>query len=68
VENIHPSLHKFDKENKSIIIETDFQSDRGSSAIMERHISVVVERFEGKLERILSELKKMTQLVKQPSK
>jgi hypothetical protein len=35
---------------------------------MQRHISVIEEEFGEKLERIMSELEKMTLTVKQPSK
>jgi hypothetical protein len=54
--------------DRSTTLETDFQSNRDSFAAMERRISAIAESFDGKLERILSDLEKMTQLVKQPDK
>jgi hypothetical protein len=50
--------------NRSTTIETDFQSTRDLVAVMQCQISAIAEEFDGKLERILSELEKMTQLVK----
>jgi hypothetical protein len=41
---------------------------RDSLGVMQRHISVMEEKFGEKLERIMSELEKMTLTVKQPSK
>jgi hypothetical protein len=49
-------------------IETDFQSNHDSSAVTQRHISVIAEGFGRKLERILSELEKVTESVKHQSK
>jgi hypothetical protein len=43
-------------------------SRRDSLSVMQNHTSGIAERPPGKLERILLELEKMAQLVKQPSK
>jgi hypothetical protein len=68
MENTDDLFQKIDRENKNPTIETDFQSNRDSFAVTQLHISAIAERFDGKLERILYELEKMTKLVKYRSK
>jgi hypothetical protein len=67
-ENIHVFLQKFDRKNRSTTIETDFQSHCAWFAVMHCLISAIAEGFDGMLEIILSELEKIAQLVKRPSK
>jgi hypothetical protein len=67
-ENIHDLLQEFNRDFKSITIDADLQSIRGSLGVMQRRISVIEDEFGEKLERIMSELEKMTPTVKQPSK
>jgi hypothetical protein len=66
-ENLCDLSQEFDRENSCTTIETDFQSDGASFAVMQRDISAIAEGFKGKLERILSEPERMTQFVKQSS-
>jgi hypothetical protein len=67
-ENVHDLLQAFNRDFRSATIEADLQSIRDSLGVMQRHISVKEEKFGEKLERIISELEEMTELVKQPSK
>jgi hypothetical protein len=53
---------------RSTTIDADLQSIRDSLGVMQRRISVMEEEFGEKLERIMSELEKMTLTVKQPGK
>jgi hypothetical protein len=66
-ENIRNSFHEFNRVNISTSIKTDFPPNLDSTAVMQRHISAIAEGSDGELDRILSELEKMTQLIKQPS-
>jgi hypothetical protein len=67
-ENVYDLLHGLNRDFRSTTIEADLQSIRDSLGVMQRRISVMEEEFEEKLERIMSELEKMTLKVKQPSK
>jgi hypothetical protein len=66
--NIHDLLHELDRKHSITIIETNFQSNRDSFAVMQCRISAIADGFDGKLERIPSELGKMIELVKRPSR
>jgi vacuolar-type H+-ATPase subunit E/Vma4 len=66
-ENIHNSLQELDSTLTGMTIEAEFQSIRNTFATVQRRISMIEEKFDDKLETILSELEKMTEMVKQPS-
>jgi hypothetical protein len=57
-----------DRTNRSTTIEPDFQSNRNLFAVIRRHRSPITEGLDGKPEKILSEVEKMTQLLKPPNK
>jgi hypothetical protein len=67
-ENIDNLFQEFDRENRSTTIEINFQFNRVSFSVMQHHTSANTEGFDGRLERILSELAETAQLVKQPNK
>jgi hypothetical protein len=67
-ENVYDLLEQLNRDFRSTTIDADLQSIRDSLGVMQRHISVMEEEFGEKLERIMSELEKMTLMVKQPSK
>jgi hypothetical protein len=67
-ENVHDLLQEFNRDFRSTTIDADLQSICNSLGIMQRRISVMEEEFGEKLERIMSELEKMTLTAKQPSK
>jgi hypothetical protein len=67
-ENVYDLLQEFNRDFRSTTINADLQSIRDSLGIMQRPISVMEEEFGDKLERIMSELEKMTLTVKQSSK
>jgi hypothetical protein len=61
-------LQELNRNVRSTTIEADLQSIRDSLGIIQRRISVIEDEFGEKLERIMSELEKMTLAVKRPSK
>jgi hypothetical protein len=65
-ENRSDLLQEFDK--KAEAQQSKPISCCGSFSLMQSHTSGTAERPEAKLERILLELEKMVQLIKQPSK
>jgi hypothetical protein len=67
-ENVHDLLQELNRDFRSTTIDADLQSIRDSLGVMQRRISVMEDEFGEKLERIMSELEKMTLTVKQPSK
>jgi hypothetical protein len=67
-ENVYDLLQELNRDFRSTTIDADLQSIRDSLGVMQSHISVMEEEFADKLERIMSELEKMTPTVKQPSK
>jgi hypothetical protein len=67
-ENVHDLLQELNGDFRSTTIDADLQSIRGSLGVMQCRISVMEEEFGEKLERIMSELEKITLTVKQPSK
>jgi uncharacterized protein (DUF2342 family) len=67
-ENIYDLLQELNRDFRSTTIDADLQSIRDSLGVMQRRISVMEEEFVEKLERIMSELEKMTLTVKRPSK
>jgi hypothetical protein len=67
-ENVHDLLQGLNRDFRSTTINAGLQSIRDSLGIMQRRISLMEEEFGEKLERIMSELEKMTLTVKQPSK
>jgi hypothetical protein len=67
-ENAYDLLQELNTDFRSTTIDADLQSIRDSLGVMQCRISVMEEEFGEKLERIMSELEKMTLTVKQPSK
>jgi hypothetical protein len=67
-ENIHHLFQEFGGEHRSTTIEADLQFNCDSFAVKQGHRLAIADGFDGKLERILLELEKMTQSVKQLSK
>jgi hypothetical protein len=63
-ENAHDLLQELDRDFRSTTIEADLQPIRHSLGVMQRRISVMEDEFGEKLERIMSELEKMTLTVK----
>jgi hypothetical protein len=63
-ENVHDLLQEFDRDISGSTIEADLQLIRDSLGVMQRRISVMEEEFGEKLERIMSELEKMTLTIK----
>jgi hypothetical protein len=63
---VYDLLQELNRDFRSTIIDADLQSIRDSLGVMQRRISVMEEEFGEKLERIMSELEKMTLTVKQP--
>jgi hypothetical protein len=61
-------LQEFGRDFRSTTVEADLHSIRDLPDVMQRYISVIEEEFGEKLERIMSELEKMTLTVKHPSK
>jgi hypothetical protein len=45
-EDTYDLLQEFDSENRRTTIETDFQSNRGSFAVVQCHISAIAEGFD----------------------
>jgi hypothetical protein len=66
--NVHELFQALDRSLRKTTIEAEFQSIRDGFADMQRRLSIIEEKFNAEFETILSELDKMTQLVKQPSK
>jgi hypothetical protein len=67
-ENEYDLLQELNRDFRSTTIDADLQSIRDSLGVMQRRISMMEEEFGEKLERIMSELEKMTLTVEQPSK
>jgi hypothetical protein len=67
-ENVHDLLQELNRDFRSTTIHALLQSIRDSLGVIQRRISVMEEEFGEKLERIMSELDKMTLTVQQPSK
>jgi hypothetical protein len=67
-ENVEDLLQELNRDFRSTTIDADLQSIRDSLGVMQPRISVMEEEFGEKLERIMSQLEKMTLTVKQPSK
>jgi hypothetical protein len=67
-EDVYDLLQELNRDFRSTTIDADLQSIHDSLGIMQRRISVMQEQFGEKLERIMSELEKITLTVKQPSK
>jgi hypothetical protein len=65
--NVHKLLQELDRSPRSPIIEVEFQSIRDDVADMQRHLSMIEEKFDAKFATTVSELDEMTELVKQPS-
>jgi hypothetical protein len=65
--NVHELLKELERSPRGTIIKAEFQSIRDCFADMQRRLSMIEEQFDEKLETILLELEKMTELVKQPS-
>jgi hypothetical protein len=66
--NVYDLLQEINRDFRSTTIDADLQSIRDSLGVMQRRMSVIEHEFGKKLERIMSELEKMTLGVKQPSK
>jgi hypothetical protein len=66
-QNVHELLKKLDRSPRGTTIKAEIQSIRDGCADVQRRLSMTEEKFDGKFETILSELEKMTKLVKQPS-
>jgi hypothetical protein len=66
-ENVHGLLQEVDSSLRGTIIDAECWFIRDGFATVQRRPSMAGENFEGKLETILSELEKMTELMKQPS-
>jgi hypothetical protein len=67
-ENAHDLLRELNMDFRSTTMDADLQSIGDSLGVMQRRISVMEEEFREKLERIMSELEKMTLTVNQPNK
>jgi hypothetical protein len=67
-ENIPDLLQELDREIRNSTFEADLRSIRESLSAIQGAISVIREVSDGKLEMILSELEKMAEKVKKPSK
>jgi hypothetical protein len=65
--NGHKSFQELDRSPRSTTIEAEVQSIRDGFADVQRRLSMIEEQFDDQLETCLSELEKMTELVKQPS-
>jgi hypothetical protein len=63
-ENVHNLLQELNRHFRSTTIDADLQSIRDSFGVMQCHVSVIEEEFGKKLERIMSELEKVTFAVK----
>jgi hypothetical protein len=63
-ENAHELLQELNRDFRSTTIDADLQSICDSLGVMQRRISVMEEEFREKLERIMSELEKMTLTIK----
>jgi hypothetical protein len=66
-ENVHELLQELDKSPRATTIEAEFQSIRDGFPDVQRRLSMIEGQFDDKLETMLSELEKMTELVEQPS-
>jgi hypothetical protein len=60
-------LQELDRSLKGTTIKAKFQSICDGFADLQSRLSMIEGKFDGKLGTILSELEKMTELVKQPS-
>jgi hypothetical protein len=65
--NVDELLQELNGIPRGTTIEAEFQSIRDGFAYVQLRLSMIEEKFDDKLETILSELDKMTELVKQPS-
>jgi hypothetical protein len=65
--NVHELLKELDRSPIGTTIKAEFQSIRDGFADVQRRLSMIEEKFDEKLETILLELEKITELVKQPS-
>jgi hypothetical protein len=65
--NLHELLQELDRNPRGATIEAKFPFVRGGVADVQRRLSMIKEKFDAKFETILSQLDKMTWLVKQPS-
>jgi hypothetical protein len=65
--NVRELLQELGRSPRGTTIEAEFQSIRDVSADVQRRFFMIEEKFDTKLETNLSELDKMTELVKQPS-
>jgi hypothetical protein len=59
-ENVYDLLQELNRDFRSTTIDADLQSICDSLGVMQGHISVMEEEFGERLERIMSELEKMT--------
>jgi hypothetical protein len=66
-ENVRELLQELDRSPRGTTIEAEFQFIRNGFADVQRCLSMIEEKFDEKLETILLELGKMTELVKQTS-
>jgi hypothetical protein len=66
-ESVHELLQGLDRNPRGTTIKAEFQSIRDGFADMQPRLSMIEEEFNGRREPILSELEKMTELVKQQS-
>jgi hypothetical protein len=67
-ENTRDLLQEVNKDIRGSTFKEDLRSLRDSFAMMQCDLSVITEPSNGKLERVLSELEKMAELVRRPSK
>jgi hypothetical protein len=62
--NVYELLQELDSGPRSIAVEAEFQSIRKGVPDVQGRWSMIEEKFDAKFETILSELDKMTELVK----
>jgi FKBP-type peptidyl-prolyl cis-trans isomerase (trigger factor) len=65
--NVHELLQEVDGSLGRVTVQAEFQFIRDAFATVPRRLSMIEEKFDGKLERILSKLEKMNELVKELS-
>jgi hypothetical protein len=65
--SVHELLREVDRSLGGTTIEAKFHSIRDGIPDVQRRLSIIKEKFDGKLEASLSELEKMTELAKQLS-
>jgi hypothetical protein len=64
--NVHELFQELDRSRRGTTIEAEFQSIRDGFADVQRRLSMTEAKFDERLETVVSELNRMTELVKQP--